>query len=88
MTSYDFQYFSQNLLDIYYEGCLQNTIPQNINIWPNDGHFMTMTIFSAEIFKNFKSRKTQTQRAVGNRVKTQVNYFHNNHNGHQKVPGM
>ena len=35
---------------------MQKTRPQNIDIWPNDGHFMTIKKISAEIFKNFKSQ--------------------------------
>ena len=30
--------------------------PQNIDIWQNDGHFMTMTHFWAEVAKLLKSR--------------------------------
>ena len=36
---------------------LQKTRTQNIDIWPNDGHFMTIKKFLAKIFKIFKSQK-------------------------------
>ena len=36
-------FFFQKLLYIYEDGCLEKTRPQNMDIWPNDGHFMTLT---------------------------------------------
>ena len=42
VTGYDPKFFPQNFLDIYQNGCLQKTRAQNIDIWPNDGHIVTI----------------------------------------------
>ena len=49
------QFCFQKLLDKYQEGCLQKIRPQNIDIWPNDGHFMTMSNSWAVMTKVLKS---------------------------------
>ena len=53
VSAYDPQFFFQKLLDIYKDGCLQKTRPQNIYIWPNDGHFMMKKKNFGQDFQHF-----------------------------------
>ena len=45
----------------------KKTRPQNIDIWPNDGHFMMMKKVAADIFKMFKSKSQKILRFMKNK---------------------
>ena len=52
MTAYDPQFFAKKLLYIRRDVCKKQQL-QNIDIWPNDGHFMTMTNLFRQDFQNY-----------------------------------
>jgi len=56
MTSYNPIFVLQNQLVLSKLGCLQKTTAQNIDIWPNGGHFRDEEGFlrmPTNFFKNF-----------------------------------
>ena len=57
MTAYDPQFFFTEIVRyIKIMKFAKKFRPQNIDIWPDDGHFMNVIKISAEIFKIFKSQ--------------------------------